>query len=327
MPRLPTMQKRFISPNQQDYISPAVNNLAQSLQYVGQVANKIQDVQDTTNANKELSTFKLEATQKAEELALQYGDNPKQYEEEFGKYIEESKGSLVDNSQVSVFNKNSFKNLVDNSVIDLEEIKFKNTRQLQASKVKNDIQATSDNLLNLSYKYGKDGDIEQLDNLQNIELSKLESGAKEVYTSGERQALMKSARQNNYTQFLTGQVVANPQEAINMIDAGVYNEKIDYATIDELKAKAVKFIENASEKSNNLNLTSGGFKVNPILNNEALIQLDNRLNEFQIKSKDGKSKINNDDLNNTNDIVDYMNYVDTLYNQNSITTKQKRRLL
>ncbi len=323
MPKLPTLQKDFTNRfegNTSGYnaMAQGISSIAKGLMDMASLTKGIQDIEDKTNANKELVDFKLQATRKADELALKFENDPDAYLKEYNNFLTQSKDNLIYNTKVSVLNKGEYKTLLDSSLVELGEIGYKNSNNLKIKKATNDIKDIASNLNELSYKYGKDGDLEQFDTLQQEELSKLEESSLNIIPQSQRQAFFDKAKKDNYVNFLQGRIVVDPELAIQEIDSGVYNDKINEEELDKMRAMASKFLENNNKKNATNN---SGYEINPIINNEAILQLDNRLQEFDIGS-DGKV-IKNENMNNFNDIVEFMNFVDTLYLNNSITAKQK----
>ena len=321
MPKLPTLQKDFTNRfegNTSGYnaMAQGMSSIAQGLFDMAKLTKGIQDIEDKTNANKELVDFKLQATRKADELALQFENDPDTYLKEYNNFLTQSKDNLLYNTKVSVLNKGEYKTLLDSSLVELEEIGYKNSNSLKIKKATNDINDIASNLNELSYKYGKDGDLEQFDILQNDELAKLEESSLNIIPQSQRKAFFDKAKKDNYINFLQGRIVVDPELAIQEIDSGVYNDKISEQELDKMRKQAKKLLED-DKNSNN--------KINKVINNEAILQLDKRLSEFEIGTKNGVNIINNKEMNNFNDIVDFLNFVDELSINNTITQDQKAK--
>lgn len=302
MPKLPTLQKDFTNRfegNTSGYnaMAQGISSIAKGLMDMASLTKGIQDIEDKTNANKELVDFKLQATRKADELALKFENDPDTYLKEYNNFLTQSKDNLLYNTKVSVLNKGEYKTLLDSSLVELEEIGYKNSNNLKIKKATNDIKDIAGNLNELSYKYGKDGDLEQFDTLQNSELSKLEESSLNIIPQSQRQAFFDKAKKDNYINFLQGRIVVDPELAIQEIDSGVYNDKISEEELDKMRAMANKLV-----LDNQKDLKNGIEASKLVLQNENKIRLDSKLNFMDVKNN---GEIKNSYYNNVNSILDF----------------------
>lgn len=330
MARIPEYQEQFVSTVVPDSTDGA---MGQNIANVGKLANQavsaynqIRLAKETTRINEMKTDFALSAQEDYNKMEQQRLSNPEGFSRDFDTYLKNKKSQFVDSSDLSSLGKSALSQELEGQrgKFVSNAINFEDKQQVLNFAESVERTAVKNNML--AYRAGENLNINELGNIEKTINDNVFAGS--TFLPGEQLQKMKSTQTTNaYIDFIKGVAGSDLNYASQLIeDKGIQDKIGSVDEIDRLRGY-INQVKNRKEQSasNYLNLGANGLKPNPALNVASLEQLDNRLNEFQISTKKGKTTINNEDLNNANDIVDYMNYVDDLYNQNAITTGDKQK--
>jgi hypothetical protein len=272
--KLPTLQKQFIPEYVSQTAGAEMKLAGQLMDTAGQIAKKIQDTRDTAEAQEEVSTMKLNALRKQNELAVQYGDNPDKFREEFDSYLENTKADYVANTKVSPFNKKGFSQIVSNNISNLKLEGFRTERNLDLSNTERNLKATLNNNAELSYEYGRNINYEDFVKNNEVETAKLEVSARDVLTPNQIRETIDGAKRNNYIKYIEGNAVSDLNGTLEQLKGGFYRDALPQETVDDLIGKLTD-IQKKSEGSN------------PQLT-KTLLDIETGFNVLNLKTVNGK---------------------------------------
>lgn len=330
MARIPQLQEQFVSTVVPDSTAGATG---QNIANIGKLANQaissynqIRLAKETTRINEMKTDFALSVQEDYNKMEQQRLSNPEGFSKDFDAFLKNKKSQFIDSSDLSSLGKSALSQELEGQrgKFISNAINFEDKQQVLNFAESVERTAVKNNML--AYRAGENLNINELGNIEKTINDNVFAGS--TFLPREQLQKMKSTQTTNaYSDFIKGVASSDLNYASQLIEDKSIQDKLgSIEEIDRLRGY-IGQVQNKKEQSasNPINLGANGFKPNAALNVASIEQLDNRLNEFQISEKDGKKTINNKDLNNANDIVDYMNFVDDLYNQNAITTGDKQK--
>lgn len=312
MPRIPTLNRMYIAPARNYNAGGTARVISQAMGIAGQIAGTINNIQDTANIQSFLTEAKNNFNNTFNEYKIKYADNPQEFNKQITNYRNNLIQDTVKNSNVSLANKNKFQQILDNNFDNFDNEIFKVTRQLQVNKIDADITNSIMASKNTSYIHGKNGNFELFVNDLSKELADVESIGKTAYSVNTLNSKLNNIKKDNAKNYIEGLILTNPLLAKSQLEEEKFNNLLDQQEIDYYLNNIIKQVEN-----NNKDLESQGKSNNTELQAEAVLQLDNRFNDFDISG----NTIKNKNLNNIDSIIDYQNFNEDLYNQGLISDK------
>ena len=331
MARIPQYQEQFISTVVPDTTAGAVGqNIANVANLANQAIstyNQVKLAKEATTINELKTDFELSAQEYYNDMEQKRLSNPEGFSKDFDAFIKNKKSEFIESSNLSSLGKSALAKSLEGQrgKFVSNAINFEDKQQVLNFADSVERTAVKNNML--AYRAGENLNINELGNIENLINDNVLASS--TFISGEQELRLSKATQttNAYSDFIKGVAGSDLNYASQLIeDKGIQDKLGSIDEVDRLRGY-ISQVQSKKQQSaaNYLNLGANGLKPNPALNVASIEQLDNRLNEFQIGKKDKKVVIQNTDLNNANDIVDYMNFVDNLYNQNAITTGDKQK--
>lgn len=300
--RLPTYTKKYIAPRYDVSAGAGEQLVAQSLNALSGIATKIVNIQDSTTATAELSDYKLNVSNKIDELKSQFIDNPDEFKKQAGDYIAETSKSLSTNSKVSYFNSSQFNSMLTNTTDGFKSDIDGMYRNIQADKIKADFNKTVANNNILAYRSGLDGDITRFEKEIESSTNNLLIAGQNIYSKNELQAITQNIVQDSYMNYMQGQMVNNPLKAKEMLDSRMFDDKLGVNNLKRLDNATKGLIERDKE------LIEKGFDNQTIVDgNQNKIRLDSKLEVMDI-STGGKKEtgtIGNKEFDNLDSIIGF----------------------
>lgn len=312
MPRIPTLNRMYIAPARDYNAGGTARVISQTMGIAGQIAGTINNIQDTANIQSSLTEAKNNFNNTFNEYKIKYADNPQEFNKQITNYRNNLIQDTVKNSNVSLANKNKFQQILDNNFDNFDNEIFKTTRQLQVNKIDTDITNSITASKNTFYIHGKNGNFELFVNDLSKELADVESIGKTAYSVNTLNSKLNNIKKDNAKNYIEGLILTNPLLAKSQLEEEKFNNLLDQQEINYYLNNIIKQVEN-----NNKDLESQGKSNNTELQAEAVLQLDNRFNDFDISG----NIIKNKNLNNIDSIIDYQNFNENLYNQGLISDK------
>lgn len=311
MPRIPTLNKMYIAPARDFRAGAKENTISQVLAIASNITGKINNIQDTASIQNSLTEAKNSFNKTFNEYKIKYADNP----EEFNKQITRFKNNLIEdttkNSNVSFLNKGKFQEVLNNNFNTFDKQIFKTTRELQVNKISADIDTSIKTNNNTAYLYGKNNDYELFINDLSRELAGVEAIGKTAYSFDTLTKKLQNIKTSGATNYLDGAILKNPLLVKSQLEDGKFDNLLDQKSID-------KYLQNIEDvENNNKQLEKQGKSNNIEFQAEAVIQLNNRLQEFDISN----NIIKNEKLNNIDSIIDFQNFNEDLFNKGLISDK------
>lgn len=330
MARIPEFQEQFVSTVVPDSTAGATG---QNIANIGKLANQaissynqIRLAKETTRINEMKTDFALSVQEDYNKMEQQRLSNPEGFSKDFDAFLKNKKSQFVDSSDLSSLGKSALSQELEGQrgKFVSNAINFEDKQQVLNFADAVERTAVKNNML--AYRAGENLNINELGNIEKTINDNVFAGS--TFLPREQLQKMKSTQTTNaYIDFIKGVAGSDLNYASQLIeDKGIQEKLGSVDEIDRLRGYIAQ-VQSKKQQSaaNYLNLGANGLKPNAALNVASLEQLDNRLNEFQIGKQDKQVVIQNTDLNNANDIVDYMNFIDDLYNQNAITTGDKQK--
>lgn len=318
MPKIPQLQRMYIKPAV-DYAAGSTENvIAQALATTSQIALKFNNIQDATESQKAIADAKNSFYKFEEEAKIKYADDPDTFETEINNYKNTLLNATVNNTKVSRFNKSKFESTLNNSFSNVDKQIFDNKRKLQVQKFNSDINSALANNNNASYINGKNNNFETFTNDLATQLNNVAIIGREIMSPNELNVKLGEVRRQGTQNYLDGLRRIDPMASLYKLENGSFNNLLTAEEVDLEKDKVNKVLIELT-KNKDIKKTEQQ-KINDA---NILIDLDTQFNDFNIK----ENKINNENLNTVEDIIDFRNKIKEAKANNNITNEQYKKFL